>query len=104
MELRSTAKVYLFNKVIAKTSLTKPEFHLLYTVFVKNNNSSRITHIQKTLTAFRRDTGFKYITKYLKQLINKGYVEKNRFHYTVTAPGINVLKDVENRLRKVRLN
>ena len=70
MELRYTTKVYLFNKAIQKTSLTKPEFQILYTVFI--NDGKRLVDIYRTLVLAKRNTGYNYVIKYIVQLTTKG--------------------------------
>ena len=98
MELRYTTKVYLFNKAIQKLELTKPQFHILYTVSI--NDGKRLIDIQNTLAHVNREPGYNYTIKYLKQLINKGYIVRKGFRYTITCAGINILKHVELNLRK----
>jgi len=100
MELRYAAKVYLFNRSIQKVELTKSEFQMLYTVFI--NNDKRLIDIHKTLIQVNRETGYNYVIKYLKQLMAKGYVIRKGFQYTMTCEGINILKKVEQNLRKHR--
>ena len=82
MQLRYTTKVYLFNKAIHKTLLSKPEFQMLYTVYI--NDGRRITDISNTLRWVNRETGDNYTIKYLKQLIYKGYIIRKGFKYTIT--------------------
>ena len=100
MELRYTSKVYLFKKALGKTLLTKPEFFMLYTVYL--NDGRRLTDITKTMVQAKRSTGFSYQTKYLNQLISKGYITKNEFNYSLTAGGLSILKELERRLRNQR--
>jgi len=98
MELRYATKVYLFNRSIQKVELTKSEFQMLYTVYI--NNDKRLIDIHNTLIQVNRETGYNYVIKYLKQLVTKGYIIRQGFRYTMTCEGINVLKKVEQNLRK----
>ena len=101
MQLRYATKVYLFNRSIQKVELTKSEFQMLYTVFITNDK--RLIDIYNTLTQVNRETGYNYVIKYLRQLISKGYIIRKGFRYIMTCEGINVLKKVEQNLRKRKI-
>ena len=101
MELLYIKRVFLFNKILHKTALSKPTFNMLYTVYV--NDGRRLSDMFRTMREVKRSHPYGYQIQTLKRLIEMGFVVRTGFYYSITVNGKNALTDFEKKLRRSKL-
>lgn len=98
MKLVYLKRAFLINKVAKKTVLSKQLINLLYCIYIMQ--PARYTHIFNKLYFVGRMMHSYNFKANIDQLVKDEYVIKDQANkYSLTASGLEALKDVERRLR-----
>lgn len=113
MDFRSISKVFVFTKSLRNhnkyngINLSLTQLYILYAVHVTTKGMGcTIKNIDATLKANFHTCSRNKIKDCLKDFISKEWVnvvEKNPTRYRVTIPGINLLGELERKVRIGRI-
>ena len=105
MDLRTVKRVFLFNKSIKSSSINKSEFWILTSIMALGiGQCCRFSNIYHLLKKINRLSNPVAIYSNLKSLVGKGHIIRVGNVYSITAKGHMILFEIENKLRKVRLD
>jgi len=98
MKLVYLKRTFLLNKVIKKIPLTRELVNMLYCIYIMQ--PARYTHVFDKLYFVGRMMKGTQFKKGIDYLTAEGLIARDQANkYSLTASGLDALKDVERRLR-----
>ena len=97
--LQYCPRIFLLNRIINKTNLTRPEFNILLVLYLFAPGS-RFAVITKYLLKYKCQQASDKLADRLKTLQSLNLIIRTGYIYNITPSGIAQLLDIERRIKK----